>query len=202
MIGDHAAADAALAVVMLVESGIGLGALGEALGATGFDLAVPGRLERLEVAEGPAVHLDIAHTPDAFAKSLSALRAVTPGRIVMLFGADGDRDASKRSEMGRVAGTLADVVLITDHHSRFEDPDGIRRALLDGARSAGHAEVLDVPDPSTAIRVAVGISGPGDAVLWGGTGRTEYRDVGGVKLPYSFHDEARAALDERLEAAA
>jgi UDP-N-acetylmuramoyl-L-alanyl-D-glutamate--2,6-diaminopimelate ligase len=202
MIGDHAAADAALAVAMLAEAGIGFAAISEALGARGFDLAVPGRLERLDVPGGPAVHLDIAHTPDAFAKSIGALRAVTPGRIVMLFGADGDRDATKRFDMGRVAGALADVVLVTDHHSRFEDPGRIRAALLDGARAARRAEVLDVPDPSTAIRSAIGMCEPEDAVLWAGTGRTEYRDVRGVKLPYSFHAEARAAITEALGTAA
>ena len=202
MIGDHAAADAALAVAMLVEAGVGFAAIAEALDGHGFDLAVPGRLERLDVAGGPAVHLDIAHTPDAFAKSLEALRAVTAGRIVMLFGADGDRDPTKRFDMGRVAAAQADVVLITDHHSRFEDPGAIRAALLDGARSAGRAEVLEVPDPSTAIRSAIALCDPDDAVLWAGTGRTEYRDIQGVKLPYSFHAEARAAIAEALGTAA
>ena len=203
MLGDHAAADAALAVAMLVEGGVALEALQEALGDDGFDVAVPGRLERLPSSPcGPAVHLDIAHTPDAFEKSLAALRAVTPGRIVMVFGADGDRDASKRFDMGRVAGSTADVVVVTDHHSRFEDPDAIRRALLRGARSTGRAEVLDVPDPGAGIRAAVAMSGPGDAVLWAGTGRTDYRDIGGRKIPYSFHAEACAALAELQPAAA
>ena len=202
MLGDHAAADAALAVAMLVEGGVALEALQGALVDDGFDVAVPGRLERLPSSGGPAVHLDVAHTPDAFEKSLGALRAVTPGRIVMVFGADGDRDPSKRFDMGRVAGAHADVVVVTDHHSRFEDPDAIRRALLQGARSTGRAEVLDVPDPSAGIRAAVAMTGPGDAVLWAGTGRTEYRDVGGRKIPYSFHAEACAALAELQPAAA
>jgi UDP-N-acetylmuramoyl-L-alanyl-D-glutamate--2,6-diaminopimelate ligase len=202
MLGDHAAADAALAVAMLVEGGIALETLQEALADDGFDVAVPGRLERLPSSRGPAVHLDVAHTPDAFEKSLAALRAVTPGRIVMVFGADGDRDPSKRFDMGRVAGSHADVVVVTDHHSRFEDPDAIRRALLRGARSTGRAEVLDVPDPGAGIRAAVAMTGPGDAVLWAGTGRTEYRDIGGRKLPYSFHAEACAALAELQAVAA
>jgi UDP-N-acetylmuramoyl-L-alanyl-D-glutamate--2,6-diaminopimelate ligase len=202
MLGAHAAADAALAVAMAVEAGIGLEEIEAALGDRGFDAPVPGRLERIEVPGGPAVHLDIAHTPDAFAKSLTALRAVTPGRVLMVFGADGDRDPSKRFDMGLVAGSLADVVLVTDHHSRFEDPDRIRAALLEGARSAGDADVRDVPDPSAAIRVALAEAGEGDAVLWAGTGRTEYRDVGGVKLPYSFADEARSAIAELHRTAA
>jgi UDP-N-acetylmuramoyl-L-alanyl-D-glutamate--2,6-diaminopimelate ligase len=187
---------------MLVEAGIGLDAIAQALGPDGLEVAVPGRLERIDHPGGPAVHLDVAHTPDAFEKSLAAVRAVTPGRVVMVFGADGDRDAGKRFAMGRTAGEGADTVLITDHHSRFEAPDAIRAALLEGARSAGRAEVLDVPDPSTAIRTAVAMSGPEDAVLWAGTGRTEYRDVRGVKLPYSFHAEACAALEELESAAA
>ncbi|RIX30834.1 Mur ligase family protein [Amnibacterium setariae] len=202
MLGDHAASDAALAVAMLVEAGVDLGRIEAALGDDGFATAVPGRLERLSAPGGPDVLLDVAHTPDAFVKSLAALRAVTPGRIVMLFGADGDRDRSKRFGMGRVAGELADAVLITDHHSRFEDPEAIRASLLTGAASARRAEVLDVPDPSTAIRIAIGMTGPGDAVLWAGTGRTEYRDVLGTKIPYSFLAEARAALDELAVVAA
>jgi UDP-N-acetylmuramoyl-L-alanyl-D-glutamate--2,6-diaminopimelate ligase len=196
MLGAHAAANAALAVAMLVEAGIGIDGIEEALDGRGFDVPVPGRLEPVGPSGGPVVHLDVAHTPDAFEKSLLALRAVTPGRIVMVFGADGDRDPSKRFDMGRVAGTLADLVLVTDHHARFEDPDRIRSALLHGARSAAGAEVRDVPDPSAAIRIAVGEAGPDDAVLWAGTGRTEYRDVGGRKLPYSFHAEALAAVSE------
>ncbi|WP_375389389.1 Mur ligase family protein [uncultured Amnibacterium sp.] len=202
MLGDHAAANASLAVAMLVEAGVGLAEIAEALGTDGFRDAVPGRLERVGAPGDPAVFLDIAHTPDAFEKSLRALRAVVPGRIVMLFGADGDRDPTKRTAMGRVAGTLADTVLITDHHSRFEDPDAIRAALLGGARAAERAEVLDVPDPSIAIRLAVAAAGPEDAVLWAGTGRSQYRDVRGVKRPYSFLAEALAALDELRVAAA
>jgi UDP-N-acetylmuramoyl-L-alanyl-D-glutamate--2,6-diaminopimelate ligase len=202
MLGDHAASNAGLAVAMLVEAGIGLDSIAAALGERGLDEPIRGRLERIGDALGPAVHLDVAHTPDAFEKSLTALRSVTRGRVVMVFGADGDRDPTKRFDMGRVAAAGADAVLVTDHHSRFEDPDVIRAALLDGARSAGRAEVLDVPDPVAAIRLAIGMAGRDGAVLWAGTGRTEYRDVRGVKIPFSFHAEALAALDESRRKAA
>ncbi|MGT2426430.1 Mur ligase family protein [Amnibacterium kyonggiense] len=202
MLGAHAAADAGLAVALAVEGGVPFARIAAAVDGADLGAPVPGRLERLTAPGSPDVYLDVAHTPDAFEKSLAALRAVTRGRITIVFGADGDRDPSKRFDMGRVAALGADAVLVTDHHSRFEDPDAIRSTLLAGARAPRRADVREIPDPSTAIRVAVQESGPLDAVLWAGTGRTEYRDVRGEKRPYSFLREAHAALAERSAPAA
>ncbi|WP_375399819.1 Mur ligase family protein [uncultured Amnibacterium sp.] len=196
LLGEHAAADAAMAVVMLVESGFAFDRLAEAV-AAGIDIRVPGRLERIPSQRGPAVYVDISHTPDAFLKSLTALRPLTRGRLMILFGADGDRDAGKRPEMGRIASELADVVLVTDHHSRYEDPAAIRAGIVAGVRSASNpAELHEVLAPQQAIRRALAMASDGDTVLWAGTGRTEYRDVRGVRIPYSFHDDAVAAMRE------
>lgn len=196
LLGAHAAADAALAIVMLVTAGYAFDALTDAIGL-GIDVSVPGRLERIPAERGPAVYVDISHTPDAFLKSLTALRPLTPGRLMILFGADGDRDATKRPQMGRIAAEHADVVFVTDHHARFEDPAVIRAGILRGARGAEHpAELHEVLAPSDAIRAAISIAGDGDTILWAGTGRTEYRDVRGVRMPYSFYDEAVAAMGE------
>lgn len=166
-------------------------------------MPVSGRLERLPGTTDPAVSLDVGHTPDALAKDLNALRPITAGRLVILFAADGDRDPTKREPMGRVAADLADVVVVHDHHSRSEDPDGIGSAVLVGAR-AGSAEVHDVPDPVLAIEAAIRAAGAGGTVLWADTGRTAYRDVAGTRWPFSFWIEAeragRAVLRSRAPA--
>jgi UDP-N-acetylmuramoyl-L-alanyl-D-glutamate--2,6-diaminopimelate ligase len=198
LIGWHMAANAALAIVMLVEAGFELGAIGHALDDDGGIVAyLPGRTELVSGDRGPAVFVDFAHSPDAFLNTLAAVRKFTPGRTIMVFGADGDRDASKRLEMGRVAADGSDILIVTDHHPRFEDAASIRRVLLEGARSAEHQpEILEVSPPEQAIRTAVGLAGEGDSILWAGPGHQDYRDIEGVRTPYSARDEARAALRE------
>ncbi|MFT4123479.1 MAG: UDP-N-acetylmuramoyl-L-alanyl-D-glutamate--2,6-diaminopimelate ligase [Microbacteriaceae bacterium] len=196
VIGRHIAADAALAIVMLVEAGFDIEAIDHALDG-GIDAYLPGRTERVSGERGPAVYVDFGHSPDAFLNTLRAVRTVTPGRVLMLFGADGDRDATKRHEMGRVASEHADILVVTDHHPRFEDPASIRRALLEGAALAEHpAEVHEVSPPEAAIRAAVALLGPGDAILWAGPGHQDYRDIRGVRTRYSARQLAREALAE------
>jgi UDP-N-acetylmuramoyl-L-alanyl-D-glutamate--2,6-diaminopimelate ligase len=115
----------------------------------------------------------------------------------MLFGADGDRDTSKRHDMGRVAAEGSDVLIITDHHPRFEDPASIRKTLLEGARLAEPApEIHEVSPPEEAIRLAVSLAGEGDSILWAGPGHQDYRDIAGVRTPYSARELAREALQE------
>lgn len=198
IIGWHMAANAALAIVMLVEAGFELEAIGAALDADGGIRAyLPGRTERVSGDRGPSVYVDFGHSPDAFQNTLAAVRKFTPGKTIMLFGADGDRDATKRHDMGRVAAEGCDILVITDHHPRFEDPASIRRTLLEGAALAEHQpEIHEVSPPESAIRVAVGLAGEGDSILWAGPGHQDYRDIRGVRTPYSARDEARAALRE------
>ena len=115
----------------------------------------------------------------------------------MLFGADGDRDASKRPDMARVAARGCDILVITDHHPRFEDPASIRKTLLDCAREERpELEIYEVSPPEAAIRKAVSLVGEGDAILWAGPGHQDYRDIEGVRTVYSARQEARAALRE------
>ena len=143
------------------------------------------------------MYVDFGHSPDAFLNTLAAVRKFTTGRTFMVFGADGDRDASKRLEMGRVAADGSDVLVITDHHPRFEDPASIRRTLLEGAALAEHQpEIFEVSPPEQAIRLAVSMAVEGDSILWAGPGHQDYRDIQGVRTPYSARDEARAALAE------
>jgi UDP-N-acetylmuramoyl-L-alanyl-D-glutamate--2,6-diaminopimelate ligase len=198
IIGRHMAANGALAIVMLVEAGFELEAIAQALEQSGgIDAYLPGRTERVSGDVGPAVFVDFGHSPDAFLNTLAAVRTFTTGKVVMVFGADGDRDATKRHEMARVASEGSDILVITDHHPRFENAASIRATLVEGAHLAAHpAELHEVSPPEQAIRVAVGLAGEGDSILWAGPGHQDYRDIEGVRTPYSARDEARAALRE------
>ncbi|MBI5161915.1 MAG: UDP-N-acetylmuramoyl-L-alanyl-D-glutamate--2,6-diaminopimelate ligase [Micrococcales bacterium] len=197
IIGWHMAANAGLAIVLLLEAGFELGRVAAAL-ADGVDAYLPGRTERVSGERGPAVFVDFGHSPDAFENTLAAVRSFTPGRTIMVFGADGDRDATKRHEMARVAAEGSDILVITDHHPRFEDPASIRATLLEGAQLAEHQpeQTLEVSPPEAAIRAAVGLAREGDAILWAGPGHQDYRDIRGVRTEYSARDEARRALRE------
>ena len=198
LIGWHMAANAAMAIVMLVEAGFELEAIGHALEEHGgIDAYLPGRTERVSGDHGPSVYVDFGHSPDAFLNTLAAVRKFTPGKTIMVFGADGDRDTSKRHEMGRVAADGSDILVVTDHHPRFEDAASIRATLLEGAALAEHQpQILEVSPPEQAIRAAVALAGEGDSILWAGPGHQDYRDIAGVRTPYSAREEARAALRE------
>jgi UDP-N-acetylmuramoyl-L-alanyl-D-glutamate--2,6-diaminopimelate ligase len=196
LIGWHMAANAGLAIVMLVEAGFELEAIGHAV-QDGIEAYLPGRTERVSGEAGPTVYVDFGHSPDAFLNTLGAVRTVTSGRVIMVFGADGDRDATKRHEMGRVASEFSDVLVITDHHPRFENAESIRKTLIEGAGLAEHqAELHEVSPPEKAIRHAVSLAKEGDSILWAGPGHQDYRDIEGVRTPYSARAEARAALRE------
>jgi UDP-N-acetylmuramoyl-L-alanyl-D-glutamate--2,6-diaminopimelate ligase len=198
LIGWHMAANGGLAIVMLVEAGFELEAIGQALEASGgIDAYLPGRTERVSGETGPTVYVDFGHSSDAFLQTLTAVRTVTTGRVIMVFGADGDRDASKRHEMARIAAEHSDILVITDHHPRFENPASIRATLLEGAALAeSPSEVHEVSPPESAIRAAVALAKEGDSILWAGPGHQDYRDIEGVRTPYSARDEARQALRE------
>jgi UDP-N-acetylmuramoyl-L-alanyl-D-glutamate--2,6-diaminopimelate ligase len=198
LIGWHMAANAALGIVMLVEAGFELEAIGAALDADGgIQAYLPGRTERVSGDRGPSVYVDFGHSPDAFENTLAAVRQFTTGRTIMVFGADGDRDASKRHAMGRVAAEGSDILIITDHHPRFENPASIRATLLEGAAHArNQPEIYEVSPPEAAILKAVSLAREGDSILWAGPGHQDYRDIEGERTPYSARDLARAALRE------
>ncbi|MBN9182416.1 MAG: UDP-N-acetylmuramoyl-L-alanyl-D-glutamate--2,6-diaminopimelate ligase [Microbacterium sp.] len=195
VIGRHMAANAGLAVVMLLEGGYAWDDLVAALDGGRIEAFLPGRTQLVSGARGPAVYVDFGHSPDAFEKTLAAIRRVTPGRVLMLFGADGDRDATKRHDMGRTAVEGSDILVITDHHPRFEDPDTIRATLIEGARRARpDAEIHEYSPPERAIIEAIALVGDGDAILWAGPGHQDYRDIRGMRTPYSARELARRAL--------
>ncbi|WP_022899227.1 UDP-N-acetylmuramoyl-L-alanyl-D-glutamate--2,6-diaminopimelate ligase [Humibacter albus] len=198
VLGSFMAANAALAIVMLVESGYDLEAIGQALDRDGgIQAYIPGRAERVSGENGPAVFVDYGHTPDAFVHALASLREVTKGRIIMVFGADGDRDTTKRGDMGAIAARGADEVIITDFHPRYEDPAAIRAALIAGALDAvPDAHVEEIADQRAAIRAAIARAGDDDVIFYAGPGHEDYQEVAGVQLPYSARDDVRLALRE------
>jgi len=197
VIGAHHAANAGLAIAMLVAAGRDFDAIAAALADDAAVPPMPGRTENVAGPGGPAVYVDFGHSPDAFAKTLEAVRAVTAGRVIMVFGADGDRDTLKRPDMAREAVTRSDILVVTDHHPRFEDPASIRRTLVEAARAARpDGDIHEVSPPPAAIRVAVGLAGPDDSILWAGPGHQNYREIRGVKTAYSAREEARQALEE------
>lgn len=194
-IGRHMAANAGLAIAMIHAAGYDWERIVAALDGRRIEAYLPGRTERVSGDRGPAVYVDFGHSPDAFEKTLAAVRHVTPGTVLMLFGADGDRDATKRHDMGRTAVEGSDILVITDHHPRRENPDTIRATLLEGARRARpDAEIHEYSPPERAIIEAVKLVGEGDAILWAGPGHQDYRDIRGVRTPYSARELARRAL--------
>jgi UDP-N-acetylmuramoyl-L-alanyl-D-glutamate--2,6-diaminopimelate ligase len=140
---------------------------------------VPGRLERVPVPTGaPAVLIDFAHTPDALARALGALRPLVRGRLVVVFGAGGDRDRGKRPEMGRVAAEGADLTIVTSDNPRGEDPARIAEEIESGMGGAPRRRILDRRE---AIASAIDDSGPGDLVLLAGKGHETYQIWGSEK---------------------
>ncbi|MFZ0605079.1 MAG: UDP-N-acetylmuramoyl-L-alanyl-D-glutamate--2,6-diaminopimelate ligase [Roseiarcus sp.] len=151
----------------------------------------PGRLERVGDSRGASVFVDYAHKPDALEKALAALRLFVPGRLVLVFGCGGDRDAGKRPIMGEIAARSADVVIVTDDNPRSEKPEAIRKQILAAAPLA-----LEIGDRAAAIRAGVSMLLGGDALLIAGKGHETGQIIGDKTLPFSDADEARAALKE------
>jgi UDP-N-acetylmuramoyl-L-alanyl-D-glutamate--2,6-diaminopimelate ligase len=195
--GDFNVANTALAALMLLVAGVPAGEL-----RTGFATAeVPGRMQRVAGPEGgPLAVVDYAHTPEAVSAALHALRPGTPGRLVIVLGAGGERDTSKRPLMGAAAARQADVVVVTDDNPRSEDPAAIRSQVMAGAvQAGGEAVVVEVGDRRTAIGQALTyVSGPGDTVLVAGKGHERGQDVGGTVLPFDDREVLAAELQARV----
>jgi UDP-N-acetylmuramoyl-L-alanyl-D-glutamate--2,6-diaminopimelate ligase len=151
-----------------------------------------GRLEQVGTHNGAPVFVDYAHKPDALAKALQALRPYAKRKLVVVFGAGGDRDAGKRPLMGEIASENADSVIVTDDNPRSENPATIRAAIMAAAKGA-----IEIGDRAEAIRVAVEGLQPGDALLIAGKGHETGQIVGTRTLPFSDHEAAAAALAKR-----
>ncbi|HEX6755333.1 MAG TPA: UDP-N-acetylmuramoyl-L-alanyl-D-glutamate--2,6-diaminopimelate ligase [Mycobacteriales bacterium] len=155
---------------------------------------VPGRMEKVDLGQGYVALVDYAHTPTAVERLLAALRPGTPGRLILVLGAGGDRDREKRPLMGAAGAAGADVLVVTDDNPRSEDPAAIRAAVLAGA-GAGAAEVLEIGDRRAAITAAVEAARPGDAVVVAGKGHEQGQETGGVVQPFDDRVVLRAAIE-------
>jgi UDP-N-acetylmuramoyl-L-alanyl-D-glutamate--2,6-diaminopimelate ligase len=147
---------------------------------------VPGRFERVAGGQGVTVLVDYAHTPDSLENVLRAARAVTAGRVLLVFGCGGDRDRAKRPLMGEIAGKLSDLAVVTSDNPRSEDPSAIIEQIIEGLRrSAGPDRYQVVVDRRAAIRAALALAAPGDLVLVAGKGHEQGQELaGGVKVPF------------------
>ncbi|WP_292062430.1 UDP-N-acetylmuramoyl-L-alanyl-D-glutamate--2,6-diaminopimelate ligase [Brevundimonas sp. UBA7664] len=151
-----------------------------------------GRLQRIPGSGRGEVYVDYAHTPDGLETVLKALRPHATGRLIVVFGAGGDRDKGKRPLMGEIAGRLADVAIVTDDNPRSEDPAAIRTAVRAACPAA-----REIGDRRAAIREAIDMMGDGDVVIIAGKGHEQGQIVGGVTHPFDDATEAAEAL--RLE---
>ena len=154
---------------------------------------VPGRLERIDEGQPFTVLVDYAHTPDSLAKAIAAVRAVTPGRVITVFGCGGDRDPEKRPLMGSAAGAGSDVVVVTSDNPRSEDPVGIILSIEDGLRGMP-AEHTAVVDRRAAISSAFGMARPGDTVLIAGKGHEDYQIFADRTIHFDDREVAREEL--------
>ena len=184
LIGGYQAANALVAAGLVI-------ATGGDIARTIADLArlqpVRGRLERAVITRsGAPVYVDYAHTPDALEAAIAALKPHAGGRLIVVFGAGGDRDVGKRETMGQVAQMQADLAIVTDDNPRHEEPAAIRAAILKGAPQA-----REIGDRREAIRFAVEQAGPQDIVLIAGKGHEQGQIVGDMELPFDDVTVAR-----------
>jgi UDP-N-acetylmuramoyl-L-alanyl-D-glutamate--2,6-diaminopimelate ligase len=174
--------------------------LAEALQALERCVAAPGRMQTVRVtaaAPHATVIVDYAHTPDALAKALAAARGHCAGRLHVVFGCGGDRDALKRPVMGSIAATAADAVTVTDDNPRTESPAAIVRDILAGI-TAGREHVRVEHDRALAIHDAIRAAAPADLVLIAGKGHEDYQIYGATRRDFSDEQVARDVLEGRV----
>lgn len=188
--GEHNIANAALAVAMARVGGVP-----EASIPREIDPFVPGRMEVISESS-PKVIVDFAHNADSLAKALQAVRPLTEGRVIVVTGTAGDRDATKRFAMGEATATYADVVVITDDDPHTEDPQQIRDALIEGTVGLA-AEVIEIGDRSEAITEAIMMAGELDTVIIAGRGHWTVQFVGHDLVELDDREVAREALAAR-----
>ena len=159
---------------------------------------VPGRMERVPAPEGlgaPAVLVDYAHTPDGLENALAACRPFTEGRLICVFGCGGDRDRTKRPQMGAIAARLADGVVVTSDNPRTEDPERILEDVVAGIPAGTDLRVES--DRARAIAEAIAAAGPSDLVLIAGKGHEDYQILGTTRIHFDDREEAEKALRAR-----
>jgi UDP-N-acetylmuramoyl-L-alanyl-D-glutamate--2,6-diaminopimelate ligase len=192
MIGDHHLANCLIAATVGMLQGIDLPTIAAGLESIGH---LSGRLERIECGQPFGVFVDFAHTPDALAASLDVLRRVTAGRLICVFGAGGDRDASKRPLMGRAVEQRADMAIITTDNPRHESPAAIARDIQAGLQRRGSARVM--LDRERAIKHALAQAQADDCVLIAGKGHEQFQIIGESRYEFDDAYVARCCLYNR-----
>lgn len=194
--GGYNVANAALAIALCHEVGADIDDVLRGIA----QVAVPGRVERIDRGQDFLAVVDYAHKPAALEAVIDTLRQGSTGRIAVVIGAGGDRDRGKRPLMGRVAATSADLVVVTDDNPRSEEPADIRAAVLAGAHAVPvetRAEIREIGDRAAAIEHAVQWAGPGDIVLVAGKGHERGQLVRGITHPFDDRDELAAAIERQ-----
>jgi UDP-N-acetylmuramoyl-L-alanyl-D-glutamate--2,6-diaminopimelate ligase len=170
---------------------------------------VPGRLERFGPPEGPSIFVDYAHTPAAITQALAALNTLNFRRTITVFGCGGDRDRKKRPLMGQAAAAGSNLAIVTSDNPRSEEPLAIIREIEPGLAKSGFAKIsvaaarqgkqgyLTVPDRREAIRLAVELAQPGEAVLVAGKGHENYQIWGTERRHFDDREEVAAALKDK-----
>jgi UDP-N-acetylmuramoyl-L-alanyl-D-glutamate--2,6-diaminopimelate ligase len=188
LVGDFNVANALAAAAAAWSMGIAPARIAELLGTLP---QVPGRLEM--ISDAPTVVRDYAHTPDALERALCAVRPFSTGKLIVVFGAGGDRDRGKRPEMGAVADRIADHVILTSDNPRTEDPERILDDIASGIRRSDYERI---EDRRQAIARALAIAGAEDVVLLAGKGHETYQVRGTEKLPFDERIIVRELLAE------
>jgi len=191
--------NAALALVMAIRAGVPAATATTALAGAHN---IPGRMQRISQRDGRRglCIVDFAHTPEAMDLALKAVRPITPGRLIVVFGSDGDRDQGKRPMLGEVCARLADVLVVTDENPRSEDPQLIRNAILDGIRTV-RPGLEDVEEVTTwrgdAVRRGVELCGPDDTVIVTGKGHEPFLEMAGEFIRYNDAPVMAEAVEEK-----
>ncbi len=185
-----------VAIGLAVAVGVDLDAVSRGLASSH---GAPGRLEAVTApgVAGPVVLVDYAHTPDAVERTLAVLRPLTRGKLVVLLGCGGDRDPSKRPQMGAIAGRDADVFWATSDNPRTESPEAIVEHMLAGVAPGARDRVIVEVDRARAIADAIAGAGEHDVVLLAGKGHEDYQQIGHTKIAFDDREHALAALLRR-----
>jgi UDP-N-acetylmuramoyl-L-alanyl-D-glutamate--2,6-diaminopimelate ligase len=189
LVGDFQTSNALVAAGLAIATGI---PAGEAVAGLNTLEGAKGRLEKVgETPTGAAIFVDYAHTPDALKTVLQTLRPYTRRRLIVVFGAGGDRDKGKRPLMGKIAADLADIAIVTDDNPRSEDAAAIRADIL-----ATAPEAIEIGDRRTAVAAGVRMLRAGDVLLVAGKGHEAGQIVGDEVIPFSDHDAVVAAVEQ------
>jgi UDP-N-acetylmuramoyl-L-alanyl-D-glutamate--2,6-diaminopimelate ligase len=192
LVGGFQAANALVAAGLVMATG---GRAGDVLPNLASLRGARGRLDLGGAAPcGAPIFIDYAHTPDALAKALDALRPYVANRLLVVFGCGGDRDKGKRPQMGAASAAKADIVIVTDDNPRSEDPSGIRREILGAASGA-----TEIGDRAEAVAQAVAMLEKGDVLLVAGKGHETGQTIGTTVIPFSDHEAVSAALNDEAK---